>query len=159
MRAPYDSLIDPDLEQREFDAFEDIGDPRELSMAMLRDALCRILDSYTEPDAAERSRLVAHAVQVLAAAAQVPVLAEINDLRARVEAQEAIPTLTGAIRAALGDFAPVRADRLLTREQAAELLACRPRTVGRYITAVRKGVYRWSDVRRYIETGVRQGRG
>ena len=69
MYAPYDHLIDPDLERRELDAFADITDPRELSLAMRWDALCGILDSYVEPDESERSRLVARAVQVLAVAA------------------------------------------------------------------------------------------
>ena len=50
---------------------------------------------------------------------------------------------------------PVREDRLLTSTEAACLLACRPRSVSRYVRPVRKGVFRWSDVMKYIE-GLRQ---
>ena len=42
-------------------------------------------------------------------------------------------------------------DRLLTAEQAAELLACHPRTVSRYVKSVRPHTWRESDCLRYIE--------
>ena len=45
------------------------------------------------------------------------------------------------------------ADRALTRAQAAELLACSPRAVGRFVPALRPGVFRESDCRRYLATG------
>ena len=53
--------------------------------------------------------------------------------------------------AAVKDIAPVREDRLLTRAQVAELLACRPRSVSRYVRPVRRGVFRWSDVMEHIK--------
>ncbi len=46
---------------------------------------------------------------------------------------------------------PVRDDRLLTSVEAASLLACRPRSVSRYVKPVRRGAYRWTDVMRHIE--------
>lgn len=42
-------------------------------------------------------------------------------------------------------------DRLLTAEQAAELLACHPRSVSRYVTPVRNRTWKESDVQRYIQ--------
>lgn len=50
---------------------------------------------------------------------------------------------------------PAGADRALTRHQAAELLACSPRAVGRYVEALpgRRNVFRESDCRRYLATG------
>lgn len=41
-------------------------------------------------------------------------------------------------------------DRLLMAEEAAELLACSPRSVGRFVKPVRRGVWRRSDILRYI---------
>lgn len=46
---------------------------------------------------------------------------------------------------------PVREDRLLTSAEAANQLACRPRSVSRYVRPVRRGAYRWTDVMRHIE--------
>ncbi len=48
---------------------------------------------------------------------------------------------------------PPPADRALTRDQAAELLACSPRAVGRFVPALRPSVFRESDCRRYLATG------
>jgi hypothetical protein len=48
---------------------------------------------------------------------------------------------------------PPTPDRLLTAEQAAELLLCAPRSVGRYVKPLRPGVWRQSDVQKYIDTG------
>ncbi len=45
---------------------------------------------------------------------------------------------------------PPTPDRLLTAEQAAELLACHPRSVSRYVTPVRHRTWKESDVQRYI---------
>lgn len=42
-------------------------------------------------------------------------------------------------------------DRLLTAEQAAEMLACHPRTVSKYVTPVRPRTWRYSDCLRYID--------
>ena len=41
-------------------------------------------------------------------------------------------------------------DRLVGREEAAGMLACSPRSVGRYVRPVRAGVWRRSDLRGYI---------
>jgi hypothetical protein len=46
--------------------------------------------------------------------------------------------------------APPVEDRLIDAEEAASLLACSPRSVTRYVPAVRRGVFRRSDVLRYI---------
>lgn len=43
-------------------------------------------------------------------------------------------------------------DSLLTREEAAKMLRCHPRSVGRYVLPVRKGVWKRSDVQKYIES-------
>ncbi|MGI4791664.1 MAG: helix-turn-helix transcriptional regulator [Janthinobacterium lividum] len=51
---------------------------------------------------------------------------------------------------AVKDIAPVREDRLLTRIQVAELLACSPGAVRKRVKPVGRGVWRWSDVMRYI---------
>jgi hypothetical protein len=48
---------------------------------------------------------------------------------------------------------PAFPDRLLTAEQAAELLLCAPRSVGRYVKPLRPGVFRMSAIQRYIDTG------
>ncbi len=45
---------------------------------------------------------------------------------------------------------PAPADRLVGREEAAQLLACKPGSVGRYIRPVRRGAWRHSDIQRYI---------
>jgi len=41
-------------------------------------------------------------------------------------------------------------DRLINAQEAASLLACSPRSVTRYVPAVRRGVFRRSDILRYI---------
>ena len=41
-------------------------------------------------------------------------------------------------------------DKLVTSEEAAEILACKPRAVGRYVRPVRRGVYRQSDLYQFI---------
>ncbi len=46
--------------------------------------------------------------------------------------------------------APAMPDRLLTAEQAADLLACKPRSVSRYVAPVRRRTWKESDVQRYI---------
>jgi len=43
-------------------------------------------------------------------------------------------------------------DRLLTAEQAAEILACHPRSVSRYVAPVRHRTWKESDVQRYIQS-------
>lgn len=57
---------------------------------------------------------------------------------------------------AVKDVAPVREDVAIDRHQAAVLLCCSPSSVGRFVRPIRRGVYRRSDVMRYIATGVRQ---
>lgn len=63
----------------------------------------------------------------------------------------ALEALTAALKQQTKAAAP--ADRALTREEAARLLACSPRAVGRYVPALRPGVYRESDVQEYLATG------
>ena len=46
--------------------------------------------------------------------------------------------------------APAPDDRLVGRDEAAGMLACRPRSVGRYVRPVRADAWRLSDLRRYI---------
>lgn len=56
---------------------------------------------------------------------------------------------------------PASDDRLVTKEEAAQALACPPGSVSRYVRPVRRGVYRWSDVQAYIaglEPQARQAR-
>ena len=57
--------------------------------------------------------------------------------------------------AAVKDITPVREDTAVTRSQAAALLACSPRSVSRYVSPLRRGVYHRSDVMRYLASGVR----
>lgn len=45
---------------------------------------------------------------------------------------------------------PMPADRLVDRMEAAQLLACKPGAVGRYVRPVRRGAWRHSDVQSYI---------
>lgn len=58
---------------------------------------------------------------------------------------------------AVKEVSPVREDSTLTRSQAAALLSCSPSRVNRFVAPLRRGVYRRSDVMRYIATGQRQG--
>lgn len=58
--------------------------------------------------------------------------------------------------AAVKDLAPVREDSTLNRRQAAVLLTCAPSSVSRFVRPLRRGVYRRSDVMRYIASGVPQ---
>ena len=58
--------------------------------------------------------------------------------------------------AAVKDLAPVREDSTLNRHQAAVLLTCAPSSVSRFVRPLRRGVYRRSDVMRYIASGVPQ---
>ena len=69
---------------------------------------------------------------------------------AALSPQEMISLLAEAISEALAEAIPKRVDRLLTSSQASEMLACRPRSVSRYVKPVRRGIYRWSDVTKYI---------
>ena len=57
---------------------------------------------------------------------------------------------------AVKDIVPVPEDRVLTRLDAADLLACAPRSVSRFVQplARRRGVFRRSDCLRYIQTGL-----
>lgn len=57
--------------------------------------------------------------------------------------------------AAVKGITPVREDTAITRSQAAALLACSPGSVSRYVSPLRRGVYRRSDVMRYLASGVR----
>ena len=52
------------------------------------------------------------------------------------------------------DLVPVPEDCLLTRSQAAVLLACTPSSVSRFVKPLRRGAYRRSDCLRYIRAGV-----
>jgi len=54
------------------------------------------------------------------------------------------------VRAQESQPAPPAEDRLLDADAAAELLACSPRSVGRYVRPVRRGVWRRSDIMHYI---------
>ena len=73
------------------------------------------------------------------------------------ELLNALRDLSAAVRAQTErqEAQPPPPDRALTRDQAAELLACSPRAVGRYVDPIpgRRGVYRESDCRRYLATG------
>jgi len=49
------------------------------------------------------------------------------------------------------ELSPPPEDRLITSAEAADLLACKPRSVKRYVLPVRPGVYKRSAILRYIE--------
>ena len=51
------------------------------------------------------------------------------------------------------ELSPPPEDRLITSIEAADLIACKPRAVGRYVRHIegRKGIYKRSDVLRYIQ--------
>lgn len=63
--------------------------------------------------------------------------------------QEMVTTLK-EIRDLLQATTQAHPDRLLPRAEAAALLACHPHSVARYVQPVRKGVWRESDIYRYI---------
>jgi len=49
------------------------------------------------------------------------------------------------------ELSPPPEDRLITSAEATELLACKPRSVKRYIQPVRPGVYKRSEILRFIQ--------
>jgi len=77
---------------------------------------------------------------------------------------EALQEVVEALREARDQLAqtadralpPPPQDALLTQEEAAARLLCRPRSVSRYVKAFRPGVWRESDILRYVQTGRRQ---
>lgn len=77
---------------------------------------------------------------------------------------EALQAVVDALREAQSQLAitadralpPPPPDSLLNRQEAAERLRCEPRSVGRYVKAFRPGVWRESDLLRYMQTGRRQ---
>jgi hypothetical protein len=67
---------------------------------------------------------------------------------ARLEA-EALGELVAIRRLLESRTAPLE-DRLIPAIEAAQLLACKPRSVSRYVTPVRPGVWKRSTILRYI---------
>jgi len=94
MKSPFDKLdygdglVDHDLERREFLPLNQITDPHEQALAILQDALFRLIDAHVV-DEGERSRKLALAVQVIVVAARLPLEARIAQLEARLEVLEA----------------------------------------------------------------------
>ncbi len=84
-------------------------------------------------------------------------LEEVNTTELQVFNQHKtdLATVMAEFIAAVKDVSPLREDCALTRSQAAVLLACPEASVSRYIRPLRRGIYRRSDVMRYLVSGLR----
>ena len=81
-----------------------------------------------------------------------------NDLQFFNQHENQLAMVMGKFIAAIKNVSPVRENSALTRSQAAGLLACLEASVSKYISLLRRGVNRWCDMKRYLETGIHTGR-
>ena len=63
-----------------------------------------------------------------------------------------IEALAEVLARAVQRIAPPPEDRLITAQEAADLLCCKPRSVKRFVLPVRPGVYKRSEILRYIQS-------